>query len=397
MKILITGNTGYIGPVLVRHLRKALPDAELIGFDSGFFTHCLTAVQYMPEFDLNAQYWGDIRNFPDELLKGVDAVVHLCAVSNDPMGNRFESVTRDINFEASRNLALSAKKQGVKAFVFASSCSMYGYAEGGPRKESDPLNPLTAYARSKVAVEKELEKLGSTDFAVTSLRFSTACGMSRRLRLDLVLNDFVACAVAAGEITVLSDGTPWRPLIDVKDMSRAIDWGISRKPDMGGAFLAVNVGCSEWNYQVKDLAEAVAKSVPGTKVSINTNAQPDKRSYQVDFSQFAELAPDYQPQVTLQQSIEELREGLEQMGFADKNFRESQFMRLKMLDTHIAENVLNEQLFWKNRHHFNSIISSSNMISKPGQNGPGFEKSQESSGFFHNVIAGKTEDVWNDI
>lgn len=361
MKILITGNTGYIGPVLVRYLRKAQPNAELVGFDSGFFAHCLTAHQYMPEFDLDAQYWGDIRNFPDELLKDVDVIVHLCAVSNDPMGNRFESVTQDINFEASRNLALSAKKYGVKNFVFASSCSMYGYAEGGPRKESDPLNPLTAYARSKVAVEKELEKLGNTDFVVTSLRFSTACGMSQRLRLDLVLNDFVACAVAAGEITVLSDGTPWRPLIDVKDMSRAIHWAIGRKPDMGGSFLAVNVGCNEWNYQVKDLAEAVAKSVPGTKVSINTNAQPDKRSYQVDFSKFAELALDYQPQVTLQQSIVELKEGLERMGFADKNFRESQFMRLKALNKHIKQNLLNEQLYWANMRHYSAIAAPSTL------------------------------------
>ena len=165
-------------------------------------------------------------------------------------------------------------RAGVKRVVFASSCSMYGYAEGGPRKESDPLNPLTAYAKSKVATEEALEGMPAGDAVVTSLRFSTACGMSDRLRLDLVLNDFVACALASKEITVLSDGTPWRPLIEVRDMARAIEWALTRNRDGAGRYVAVNVGSNRWNYQVRDLAEAVARAVPGTKVSINTAAPP---------------------------------------------------------------------------------------------------------------------------
>ena len=347
MKILVAGNLGYVGSVLVRHLRRVFPDATLVGYDNGYFAHCLTNAYEAPERHVNFQFWGDIRNVDPGVLTGVDAVVQLSAVSNDPMGNRFEGVTEAINFEATRSLATLARRAGVKRFVFASSCSMYGYAEGGPRKETDALNPLTAYAKSKVASEKALEPIAGDALVVTALRFATACGMSDRLRLDLVLNDFVACALAAGEISVLSDGTPWRPLIDVKDMARAIEWAIQREPANGGAFLAVNVGSDEWNYQVKDLAAAVAKSIPGTKVSINTSAPPDKRSYRVDFSLFRSLAPRHQPQVRLEQAIGELKDGLSGMGFDDQNFRSSQFMRLKVLERHISEGRLGDDLRWK--------------------------------------------------
>ena len=185
------------------------------------------------------------------------------------------------------------------------------------------------------------------DAVVTSLRFSTACGMSDRLRLDLVLNDFVACALASKEITVLSDGTPWRPLIEVRDMARAIEWALTRNRDEAGRYVAVNVGSNRWNYQVRDLAEAVARAVPGTKVSINTAAPPDKRSYRVDFSLYERIAPDHQPQVSLEQAIEALKDGMQRMGFHDANFRSSQFMRLKVLEKHMAEGRLSPDLRWK--------------------------------------------------
>ena len=175
--------------------------------------------------------------------------------------------------------------------------------------------------------------------------------MSDRLRLDLVLNDFVACAITSGEITVLSDGTPWRPLIDVEDMARAILWAIRRRQEKGGEFLAVNAGRDESNYQVRDLAEAVARHVPGTTVSINTNAPPDKRSYRVDFALFRSLAPDSIPQVTLDQSITRLRDGLTAMGFKDKDFRSSPYMRLKTLERHMAAGRLGMDLRWRFRSH----------------------------------------------
>ena len=346
MKLLITGNTGYIGPLVYRHMHQALPGINIVGYDSGYFAHCLTGATRLPESTLVAQHWGDVRDLPGELLDDVDAVIHLAAISNDPMGSRYEQVTEEINYASSKAIAQKALEHGVKRFVFASSCSMYGYAEGGPRKEDDELNPLTAYSRSKVATEQALEELADSGMVTTALRFSTACGWSDRIRLDLVLNDFVACAIASKEITVLSDGSPWRPLIDVKDMARSMEWALTRDPDEGGNYLAINVGCQEWNYQVRDLAEAVARAVPGTSVSINTDAPPDKRSYRVDFSLYESLAPQHQPQVSLDQAIAEIKAGLETMRFSDANFRASQFMRLKVIEKHIAEGRLTEQLRW---------------------------------------------------
>ena len=182
---------------------------------------------------------------------------------------------------------------------------------------------------------------------MTSLRFSTACGMSERLRLDLVVNDFVASAIATGEITMLSDGTAWRPLIDVKDMARAIEWAIRRSPMQGGAYLALNIGAEHWNYQVRQLAEAVAKALPGTRVSNSKDARSDRRSYKVNFSLFSELAPEHQPVVTLLQSIRELHGGLTALDFRDPDFRSSQLIRLKALDRQIAEGRLDYSLRWR--------------------------------------------------
>lgn len=347
MKILITGNMGYVGSELVKVLRKDIPGAYLAGFDSGFFAHCLTGEDRLIETILDCQHFGDTRAIPDGLLKGIDAIIHLAAISNDPIGNKFEKVTEDINFKASIDLAQRAQKQGVGRFVFASSCSMYGYASDGARKEDDAINPLTAYAKSKAATEQTLASLNtSAASCITSLRFSTACGMSSRLRLDLVLNDFVASAIATRKISVLSDGTPWRPLIDVKDMARAMVWALTRDPARTGRYVAVNVGANAQNYQVRDLADAVARTLPGTTVSINTAAPPDKRSYRVDFSLYEQLAPDHQPQITLAQSIQELAAGMQALNFNDTNFRASGLMRLNTLEKHISERRLSQELHW---------------------------------------------------
>lgn len=346
MKILITGNLGYVGPIVARHLRRTHPDARLIGYDSAFFALSTTGAQVLPERIFDEQHFGDVRDISEQLFDGVDAVVHLAAISNDPMGNKFERVTEDVNYRASVDIGRKASKAGVSNFVFASSCSVYGAAPGAARKESDALNPQTAYAHSKVNTEKGLADIPSNKMVVSCLRFATACGMSDRLRLDLVLNDFVACALATGEIVVLSDGSPWRPLIDVRDMARAIDWGITRDASNGSRFLAVNVGSDDRNYQVKDLANAVAAAIPGTTVNINKAAPPDTRSYQVDFSLFASLAKSHQPKVTLGQSIDMLSKGLRGMGFADKDFRNSPFIRLKVLEAHMAAGRLTPDLRW---------------------------------------------------
>jgi nucleoside-diphosphate-sugar epimerase len=346
MKILVTGNMGYIGPSVVNQLRASYPGSTLVGFDTGYFGNCITSTEMLPECRVDIQYFGDIRQFPKDILGGVDAVVHLAGISNDPIGNRFEEVTLDINYRASIELAKKSKEARVKPFVFASSCSMYGSADDSARTEKSPLNPLTAYAKSKALTERDLEPLADEGFKVTSLRFSTACGWSDRLRLDLVLNDFVAGAVTSKRITILSDGTPWRPLINVKDMARAIDWAISREAGNGGKFLAVNVGSDGWNCQVRDLAEGVAKVIPGVDISMNQNAQPDKRSYRVNFDLFRKLAPGHQPKFDLITSIRELKEGLEAMEFKDEDFRNSKYIRLNTLTQLQNKGLLNQNLEW---------------------------------------------------
>lgn len=347
MRILITGNMGYVGSYLVPHLRSVWPDLTIIGYDMGYFAHCLTNAAALPERQVDLQYFSDIRTISADILAAnkIDAVVHLAAISNDPMGKTYEDVTLDVNYRSSVRLAKMAKDAGVKSFIFASSCSMYGSADDSPKTEESPLNPLTAYARSKVNTEKDLASLAGGGLEVTCLRFATACGMSDRLRLDLVLNDFVAGAVASKKITILSDGTPWRPLINVKDMALAIEWALSRSANLG-SFVAVNTGSDRWNYQVRELAEAVAQVIPGVEVSINTNAEPDKRSYRVDFSLFKKIAPNHQPRYDLTTSIRELQEGLEAMRFSDPNFRNSYFMRLKVLNRFRELNLLTPGLNW---------------------------------------------------
>jgi len=346
MKILITGNMGYVGSSLAIYLRQKRPDALLHGFDSALFGHCLTGVSEIPERSLDRQFYGDVRTLSPDFLAGYDAVVQLAAISNDPMGHQFEQITYDINYRTTVSIAKAAASAGVKNFVFASSCSIYGVAEGGPRKETDSLNPITAYAKSKTLAETDLADL-DTDMVVSCLRFSTACGMSARLRLDLVLNDFVAGAMTSGELSVLSDGSPWRPMIDTKDMARAIDWAVAREADNGGRYLVVNVGSDDRNYQVRDIAAAVVAGIPGTAMRVNTQAPVDSRSYKVDFGLFRSLAPDHQPVVTLAMSIRDIRDGLTRMGFSDRNYRESSLIRLRVLENHIAAGRLSSALEWR--------------------------------------------------
>lgn len=349
---MITGNMGYVGPPLVEHLRSVYPDARLIGLDSGLFAANLLPGQPLPERLLDLQHFQDIREPLGAILSGIDAVVHLAAVSNDPMGTSYEDVTTSINHRAAIRLACAAKQAGVTRFVFASSCSVYGSAEQGARTEQSAVNPLTVYARSKVACEQALQELASEDFIVTCLRFATACGASPRLRLDLVLNDFVASAVSARKIQVLSNGTPWRPLIAVEDMARAMQWALVRQATDGGQFLIVNAGSTSWNFQVRELASRVAQAVPGTTVEINQHAAPDNRSYRVDFSLFRSLAPHHQPKATLENVIQSLRLLLESSGFNNANFQTSDLIRFNALAKLVAQGQLIKDLHWSHSQTF---------------------------------------------
>ena len=343
-RILITGNMGYVGSVLVRHLRQRLPQAELTGFDSGLFGHCLTGASVLPERFLDRQIYGDTREIDLEVLRGIDAVVHLAAVSNDPMGDKFAQATEEINLQATVRLATLAAEADVRSFVFASSCSVYGAGSDRSRRESDDVDPLTHYAKSKVDAERRLAQIDQRGMSISCLRFATACGMSERLRLDLVLNDFVATASLTGRVDVLSDGTPWRPLIAVDDMARAIEWAIGRPREAGGDRLIVNVGSDSWNFNVRALAEAVTKSRPGLDLSINTAAPADRRSYRVDFGLFRQLAPDHLPTATIEGTIGKLFDGVDAMALSEEELRQRRYARLSELNRQIDAGLIDGQL-----------------------------------------------------
>jgi nucleoside-diphosphate-sugar epimerase len=347
MKILIIGNLGYIGPIVVKHFRKIFPNAYIAGYDIGYFIQNYTANGVIGDTLLDNQYYGDVRNFDNSILNEFESVIYLAAISNDPMGNFFEKPTLNINFTAAVDIAKNAKLNGVKNFVFASSCSVYGFADISARTEHSEVNPLTAYAKSKVYAEQGLANIASADFNITCLRFATACGYSDRLRLDLVLNDFVASAIATGKISILSDGSPWRPLIHVKDMALAMDWALHRKD--GGQFLVINTGSNVWNYQVKDLAEAVKNIFGNIEVDINKNAAPDKRSYKVSFDLYEKLAPNHQPKISLNKAVEDLKNGLEGLHFKDEDFRSSNLIRLKTIQQLLDNKIIDQNLFLKNK------------------------------------------------
>lgn len=341
MNILLVGHRGYIGPVAATHLTRALPGARVHGIDANWFEGSEAAP--FPDAAFASQRRADVRDLTEADFKGMDAVVALAAVSNDPIGKEFEDATADINSAAVLKAAKAARAAGVKRFVFASSCSMYGAGSDSLRKETDTLNPLTAYAKSKVATEEGLRGLATGDFMITCLRFATACGASPMLRLDLVLNDFVATALRTGKIEVLSDGTPWRPLIHVEDMSRAIEWAVTRG---GEKMVEVNVGSQAWTWQVGQLAREVAELLGGVAVEINTNAAPDKRSYRVDFSRFAGLAPDHQPQKDFAEAVRELADEVRAIDLGETAIRELRFIRLNVLRGLVKDHKLDGELRW---------------------------------------------------
>lgn len=344
--VLVTGNLGYVGPGVVRRLRGLHPAARLTGYDAGFFAHCLTGVTAPPDRHLDRQWLGDVRDMDAAALEDIEGVVHLAAISNDPIGDRYRDATLAINHRATVETARRAKAAGVRAFAFASSCSVYGSADGTVTEDS-PVRPLTAYAESKARAEEELAVLADDEFIVTCLRFATACGMSDRLRLDLVLNDFVASALSTGAITVLSDGTPWRPLIHVDDMARAVAWALGRTGAEGGPFLAVNVGADQGNHRIADLADAVAAVIPGVAVAIGPDAAPDRRSYRVGFARYREFAPEHQPQFDLNATVRGLVDGMRRMAFADPAFRSSHLVRLVTLESLRGFGLLDDDLRWR--------------------------------------------------
>ena len=339
MKALIIGHRGYIGPVLAEHFILSKQNIQISGIDVGWFNDC--DVQDYPDHFFKSQINKDVRDLQQEDFLGFDTVIYLAAVSNDPMGKSFEAPTEEINCIEAHRAAELSKLAGVKSFVFASSCSIYGAGGDGLKKEIDQLNPLTAYAVSKVNAEAKLEELSSELFKITCLRFSTACGPSPMLRLDLVLNDFVASAITDNLINVLSDGSPWRPLIDVRDMARAIEWACFR---LGEDFVSVNVGSNSWTFQIGQLAQKVSQVLGDVQVHINDKAEPDKRSYAVDFSYFQMLAPEHQPAIKFEDTVRELATLIRKSNKIDSSFRSSNLIRHNKLRLSINSRLLDDNL-----------------------------------------------------
>ena len=342
-KILIIGSSGYVGSVLVNFLKKKY---FLYGIDTGWFKTKVFDQNSYSEFQPNKFLLTDLRKINLAELNFVpDVIIYLAAISNDPMGKQFRKLTHEINTHYCEKIAKQAKKIGVRKFIFASSCSIYGAAGNAKKKETHKISPLTDYAKSKVNSENKLKKLSDNKFKVISLRFATAAGYSPKLRLDLVFNDFIANAVTKKKILILSDGTPWRPLIHVKDMARAIDWAI--KYTLKKNFLAVNTGSDKWTFTIKKLAQLVSKTLGNIEVVLNKNSQPDKRSYTVDFSLFKKICKENQPKENINISIKELAKKIIKSKFNFNNFRNSQkFIRLKTLTDLQNKNKLDKNLYW---------------------------------------------------
>ena len=339
MRVLVTGHLGYIGaemvPVLLDH------GHDVVGLDTGFYDECDFAVPpaVVPELRV------DLRDVEPDHLSGFDAVLHLAALSNDPLGDVNPDLTYDINLHASVRLATAAKAAGVGRFLFSSSCSLYGAGGDEELDEGAAFQPVTPYGESKVRTEQAVSRLADERFSPMYLRNATAYGVSRRLRADIVVNNLVGHAVTTGKVLLQSDGSPWRPLVHIGDIIDAFEACLKAPRDVVHD-QAFNVGRVGENYQIRDVANLVAEVVPDCEVAFAAGASSDTRDYRVDFSKIETQLPGYRPTWTLRAGIEELYEAYARAGLSEADWAGNRYYRLRTIRSLLDRGALDDELRW---------------------------------------------------